>query len=802
MTETEPTPLLGRLSYISMNSFGAGLRTLGLCVFGVLCSLQALGAQSPTTTSLIGVPNPARFGETVTLTASVNPLQASGNVTFYSGDFFLGVAKLNGGLATIKTDSLPAGLPGVTARYDGSSSLEASSSPVYSIPVTAYPGGSYTLPAAFSTGAFPTGVAVADLNGDGNADLLVLDANGFEVLHGNGNGTFAAAVPAGLPGVSLSDLFVVADFNSDGNADIVQVSGDSLLVQLGNSDGSFQSPVSYPVLSGPRGIVAADLDGDGLTDLIVANSGYGVVSWLRGNGDGSFQPALPIAAVTDPESLAVADFNGDGQMDIAVGTPSQSGLVVLLAASGATFQPGRFYAAANNVESIAVGDFNGDDQPDLVAANAYGEVSIFLGSPAGIFQPALNVQAELVPNYTTGADLRSVAVGDFNGDGISDIVVTNYGNNAVGVLLGAGGTCWVSASGGALTFPTGGGSASLTVTAGASGCPWGISASDPWIQLSVPGGSGSGSVSVSVQPNTTGADRSGTIFFGGQQIAVAEPTTPLFSDVAPSDYYYQAVNMLAAKGITSGCGSGVFCPLNSVTRAQMAVFIVRSVYGGDNFSYSPVPYFADVPVGAFGFQWIQKLYELGITSGCGGGNYCPSNFIPRNQMAVFIIRGRLGINPNFDFPSNPFFTDVPNSGFGFDWIQRLKWDTITSGCTSTLYCPVNSVTRGDMAIFIMRGLFNQLLASDTPVLASVSSPSIVHGNTVTETIVGSGTHFAAGATSILPIPGVTFNNVTVAGPYAVVADFTVAANARLQPQSIVVKTGSEDAVLPNGLTIQ
>ena len=89
-----------------------------------------------------------------------------------------------------------------------------------------------------------------------------------------------------------------------------------------------------------------------------------------------------------------------------------------------------------------------------------------------------------------------------------------------------------------------------------------------------------------------------------------------------------AVDLFAQYGITSGCGDDDFCVNGDVTRAEMAVFIITSIFRSADFSYSPTPHFADVPAApaAFGFKWIQAMYELGITGGCGGGDYCPNGW--------------------------------------------------------------------------------------------------------------------------------------------------------------------------------
>jgi hypothetical protein len=113
-----------------------------------------------------------------------------------------------------------------------------------------------------------------------------------------------------------------------------------------------------------------------------------------------------------------------------------------------------------------------------------------------------------------------------------------------------------------------------------------------------------------------------------------------FADV-PTSYWAAAwIKQLAAEGITGGCGNGNFCPDNAVTRAQMAVFLLKAIYGS---AYVPPPVgttsgFLDVPITSPFAPWIKQLAAEGITGGCGGGNYCPSNAVNRAQMAVFLVK--------------------------------------------------------------------------------------------------------------------------------------------------------------------
>lgn len=300
-----------------------------------------------------------------------------------------------------------------------------------------------------------------------------------------------------------------------------------------------------------------------------------------------------------------------------------------------------------------------------------------------------------------------------------------------------------------------------------------------------------------------------TLTGGGSPPATANDSTTIlapFTDTSPSDFFFDAVNLMREYSVTAGCSVSppMYCPNDNVTRAQMAIFLVRAVLGSDTFSYSSTPHFNDVPSTAFGFQWIQKMFELGITAGCGNGNYCPNDPVTRGQMAVFVIRARLGASADstFTYAATPSFTDVPADNIFFKWIQRMKRDSITGGCgNGTTYCPNDPVTRGQMAIFIVRGAFNLLLPAGTPVISSVTPSSAAPGQTVNVAIAGSNTNFVTGTTTVSGGSGITANNVLATNGSTLTAQFVIDPAAAAGPRSILAATGSEEAVLPNGFTI-
>jgi hypothetical protein len=183
----------------------------------------------------------------------------------------------------------------------------------------------------------------------------------------------------------------------------------------------------------------------------------------------------------------------------------------------------------------------------------------------------------------------------------------------------------------------------------------------------------------------------------------AEPVTISvdFSDVPPSHQFHDYVNTVLRNGITGGCGSGNYCPGAPVTRAQMAVLLLKALLGP---AYAPpvvAQIFPDVPPGSFAFDWINDLFNRGVTGGCGGGNYCPGNPVTRAQMAVLLLKTLFG--PAYAPPAvAQIFADVPPGSFAFDWINDLFNRGVTGGCGGGNYCPDSPNTRGQMAVFLVR----------------------------------------------------------------------------------------------------
>ncbi len=175
---------------------------------------------------------------------------------------------------------------------------------------------------------------MADLNGDGNLDIVGANTVSIVVLLGNGSGTFQPPkyVASGHGPYSVA----IADLNGDGRLDLAVVNltttSSTIGIVLGNGDGSFQPPVEYPMAGRPIQVSVADFNGDGKPDLAVLRYDSFSVTFLLGDGQGSFQSADVadgFLTPTFPSSMTVADFNADGKPDIAINANSLTGLGIL-----------------------------------------------------------------------------------------------------------------------------------------------------------------------------------------------------------------------------------------------------------------------------------------------------------------------------------------------------------------------------------------------------------------------------------------------------------------------------------------
>jgi hypothetical protein len=173
-----------------------------------------------------------------------------------------------------------------------------------------------------------------------------------------------------------------------------------------------------------------------------------------------------------------------------------------------------------------------------------------------------------------------------------------------------------------------------------------------------------------------------------------------FTDVPRTSGYYRFVETLLHKGVTGGCSAASYCPANPVTREEMSVFVLAGKEGSGYLPTAcGTPVFGDVPASSPFCRFIEELARRGVVSGCGGGNYCPTDAVTREQMSVFLLH-TLDPSLSPPACGAPMFGDVPASSAFCAWIEELARRGITGGCGGGNYCPTDPVTREQMAVFL------------------------------------------------------------------------------------------------------
>lgn len=292
---------------------------------------------------------------------------------------------------------------------------------------------------SFPAGKIPTWITAVDLNGDGKLDIAITNGSDYtvSVLLNRGNGRFQRPVAygAGVGAVSVT----AGDFNNDGKADLAVPdqgpAGETnlLSILIGNGDGTLQSHRDFGTDKGPTAVAMADFNHDGYADLVVGSEVQKTLSVLISNGDGSLHKAKTYTVSAVTQTVATGDFNNDGKVDIVSGTNgNRNGFVSVLLGNGdGTFQGAVDTALALHPVAIAVGDFNHDNKLDVVISEFFsrqGDVAVLLGNGDGTLQAPVT--------YSVGAVPGRVAVGDVNGDGKLDLVVSH--DKVLSVLLGMG----------------------------------------------------------------------------------------------------------------------------------------------------------------------------------------------------------------------------------------------------------------------------------------------------------------------------------------------------------------------------
>jgi hypothetical protein len=471
---------------------------------------------------------------------------------------------------------------------------------------------------------------------------------------------------------------------------------------------------------GPLSIVTSALSngtvGTAYSQSVTGTGGTLPYTWTLVAGQGTLPPGLSLGTgggITGTPTTA-GTYNFTAKVTDAASATAQKALSIVVVTGGggggglynsqfisqtvpATVPPGQSFSVNmkflnTGTQTWAGSDFYLASQNPALNQTWGGNgvtLSAFLTNPGEQLDLTFTASAPFAPGpYNFQWQL-------YKNDGATNFFGQMSTNIAIQVGAGA---CPTSVSPASQSFNPSFGTGSFSVTADA-GCNWTAVSNAAWITITAGSGAGNGTVSYSVGANAGSTIRNGTITIGNQTFTVYQGLT--FTDVALNNPFYDEIGRLSARSVTLGCGNGNFCPNAPVTREQMAAFIVRAL-GEFNPPLPATQRFTDVPPTNPFYNFIDRMAALNITLGCGGGNYCPSSPVLREQMAAFIVRA-MG-EPDPPNPPSQRFNDVPSSNQFYNFIDRMAVLNITQGCSASppMYCPGGSVTRGQMAAFLVR----------------------------------------------------------------------------------------------------
>jgi hypothetical protein len=297
-----------------------------------------------------------------------------------------------------------------------------------------------------SSAPAPVGLAVGDLNGDGNEDLLVVESNGtgagtLAVFLGQGDGKFNFKVSYRVG--SEAGFVTVADFDGDGKLDVAETDagnglGGVLRVFRGTGKGTLLKPTVYKVPNTPGALGAGDLNGDHSPDLAVTQFSTGSVAVLLNDGTGHFgEPVSYGAGGGEVVDVKIADLRHDGRNDLVIANNSLSAVGVLLNKGNGTFESVALYQVCRNycqaAEAVVVDDFNLDGIPDIAVAGHIGDSSLYYGKGNGTFNPAVRIHNSIGNFRDSGP---SIAAGKFiTNNKAPDLAIPIQNDGKVAIMI-------------------------------------------------------------------------------------------------------------------------------------------------------------------------------------------------------------------------------------------------------------------------------------------------------------------------------------------------------------------------------
>ncbi|HEY9031224.1 MAG TPA: VCBS repeat-containing protein [Kangiella sp.] len=296
-------------------------------------------------------------------------------------------------------------------------------------------GGTHFSDSLIQVGEGQPAVTVCDFNSDGNQDVIVANYsdNNMITYQGDGKGGLTE-VGRYLVGQNPTGM-AVSDINSDGNVDVIIANHETSYVTLlfGDGKGSFNkapnSPFNIGVHPHPHEVQLSDLDGDAFVDLVVDSRDDEGVLVLKGLGNGTFAtPGKVISVGGDPyRGFAIKDLNGDGHLDLVTPNQRDVGVVISTDSDKMSFSLNKLQQSEAPF-AVELADLNGDGNLDLVVATNGSSISVIPGDGNGHFQ----IDQKITIDASNGA--KQIAVGDINGDGLEDALITNWSGEILAIL--------------------------------------------------------------------------------------------------------------------------------------------------------------------------------------------------------------------------------------------------------------------------------------------------------------------------------------------------------------------------------
>jgi plastocyanin len=416
-----------------------------------MLALTSLGLAQPIVTSLTPAPNASAAGRATPLViTSSQPFTAAsaGALKVFSSQ--------RGGLRTRGTTTAvvngntvrfaPAAYdfrPGETVYYTLTAAAGSATGQLpqrvgqFTTAAGASGGGLFQAGSNPVTGFAPAGIAMGDVDGDGDLDMVT--SNGatasmvMNVRLNNGRGLFLTGTPNAATGLYCMSL-ALGDLDGDGDLDAVVASaatGSRVFVRFNNGSGTFSGTQTVSVGEGALDVVLADFDADGDLDFATANASGNSLSIRLNNGAGVFSFGQEVSAGTIPSVLAVGDVDGDGDLDLVTNSGGGSTVTLRRNNGAATFVTGNTTSVGNGAAALALADVDSDGDLDLLTANySSNTASVRFNNGSGVFSGGSEAPV--------GNGPQDLILGDVDGDGDLDLLTANQAGATVSVRLNNG----------------------------------------------------------------------------------------------------------------------------------------------------------------------------------------------------------------------------------------------------------------------------------------------------------------------------------------------------------------------------